>query len=60
MDAYGTYLNRYAPQLDELIHNPTASRKNGRSVSPSFWGPVTWANHRGHDHVGNDGPASKR
>jgi len=36
----------------ELIHNPNASMKNGQSVSPSYWGPETWAAHANHVHVG--------
>jgi hypothetical protein len=54
---FAAWCDKYAPQLDELIHNPNGSRKNGRQVPPSFWGPDTWRNHVNHDHVGNDGPA---
>jgi hypothetical protein len=58
MAAFAAWCDQYAPQLDELIHNPNASRKNGRRVAPSFWGSQTWAAHVNHVHVGNDGRPS--
>jgi hypothetical protein len=38
------------PGSTELIHNPNASIKNGRPVSPSFWGAATWDAHANHVH----------
>lgn len=58
MEAFGRWVDRHAPQVDEGIHNPGLSRKNGRSVPPSTWGSATWAAHRNHTHIGNDGPAA--
>lgn len=58
MSGFAKWCDRYAPQLDELIFNPSASRKNGKYVAPSFWGAETWRAHTNHVHVGNDGPAS--
>jgi hypothetical protein len=40
-----------ARSLAEGIHNPNLSIKNGRSVSPGFWGATTWANHINHIHI---------
>jgi hypothetical protein len=42
---------RYGSRLAEGIHNPNLSVKGGRSVSPSFWGAQTWADHANHIHV---------
>lgn len=28
------------------------SIKHGHHVSPAYWGPVTWTNHKNHVHVG--------
>jgi hypothetical protein len=46
----------HEPHITELIHNSpipglSASVKNGASVSASFWGAETWAEHRNHVHV---------
>lgn len=37
----------FGSSITELILNPGASIKNGKSVPPSFWGAQTWANHGG-------------
>lgn len=58
MGGFAGWCDKYAPQLDELIFNPGASRKNGQHVAPSYWGAATWDAHTNHVHVGNDGPAS--
>lgn len=57
MESYGRWVDNHAPQVDEGIHNPGLSRKNGSSVAPAVWGSSTWAAHRNHCHIGNDGPA---
>lgn len=49
-------MNRLAASLSgtrptELIHAPGFSMKNGRRVSPGFWGASTWNNHYDHVHV---------
>jgi hypothetical protein len=38
-------------QLTEGIHNPGLSIKDGRRVSPGFWGATTWAAHANHIHL---------
>jgi hypothetical protein len=53
MRAFGAFVNRWAPQVDEGIHNPGLSRKNGRGVPSSVWGSATWSAHRNHVHIGN-------
>jgi hypothetical protein len=58
MEAFGRWVGRHAPQVDEGIHNPGLSRKNGKNVAPSFWGSSTWSAHINHVHLGNDGPPS--
>lgn len=40
-----------ARSLAEGIHNPGLSIKNGRSISPGFWGATTWGNHANHIHL---------
>lgn len=57
MEDYGRWVDQHAPQIDEGIHNPGLSRKNGQHVDPSTWGSVTWGAHTNHTHIGNDGPA---
>lgn len=37
--------------LTEGIHNPNLSIKNMKSVSASFWGAATWAEHKNHVHI---------
>lgn len=53
-DMYRALLD-VAPQLAELIHAGSGisiAVKNGRRVDgASFYGPVTWADHRDHVHV---------
>jgi SLT domain-containing protein len=40
-----------APLLLEGIFNPGLSVKNGKRVSPGFWGARTWAGHADHIHM---------
>jgi hypothetical protein len=53
MRAFGAFVDRWAPQVDEGIHNPGLSRKNGNAVPASFWGSATWSAHHNHVHIGN-------
>jgi hypothetical protein len=53
MQAFGAFVDRWAPQVDEGIHNPGLSRKNGNAVPASFWGLATWSAHTNHVHIGN-------
>lgn len=56
MRRFAAWVDRYAPQVDEGIHNPNLSRKNGKRVLSSYWGSETWLAHLNHVHIGNDGP----
>ena len=40
----------FGSKILELIHNPGFSIKNGKRVSPGFWGGGTWAGHANHVH----------
>lgn len=40
----------FGTKILELIHNPGYSVKNGKRVSPGFWGGGTWAGHANHVH----------
>jgi hypothetical protein len=65
-DAYGSWIRMYrfsrwvrrnAPQVTEGIFNTgmgagNLSIKRGSRVSASFWGPVVWAEHKNHVHIG--------
>ncbi|MGZ6587117.1 MAG: hypothetical protein ACXVHX_22740 [Solirubrobacteraceae bacterium] len=42
-------------RMTEVIYNgrfTKVSIKHGQTVSPSFWGAETWAEHRNHVHIG--------
>lgn len=53
--AASRYANKIGPQLLEGIHQgppgEDVSWDSGSRVSPSFWGPATWAQHISHIHV---------
>lgn len=62
-DAYGRRMGIFAwwvgkyhgKHLTEGIYNGRLiklSIKNGQHVPSSYWGPVTWAEHANHVHVG--------
>lgn len=50
LDEIGRRLVQLAPASAEIIHNNTASVKNGKVVPPSLWGAATWADHLDHVH----------
>lgn len=51
----GNHFMKVGQSLLELIHNAGRagqfSVKNGKQVSPSFWGANTWGQHANHLHV---------
>lgn len=51
LDQVGAWAVQNMGGINEIIHNPNASVKNGQNVPASFWGAQTWAEHANHVHL---------